>query len=312
LVFEALVSGKLRLDDTVSTSEYAASMGGSQIFLAPGETMRAEDMIKSVIIASANDAALALAEHIAGSEESFVARMNARAEELGLTGTHFENTNGLDDTVENHVSTARDIAIMSRALIRHEKITQFSSIWMDSIRDGSFGLTNTNRLVRFYPGATGLKTGSTVKAKFCISATAKRDDMTLICVIMASPTRDIRNACAKSLLDYGFSHFALYRHIASDIPPVNVVGGIQNSCNVQAEEFFAVIPKNELSRVVPTIQLPDSCAAPIQEGDILGEVIYRIDEKEFGRSSICAIQTVKKIDFWGLLWRMMSKITLRS
>ena len=174
LVMEAIEDGRLSLEDTVTASEHACSRGGSQIYLEPGEQMSVEDLLKSVVIASANDAALALAEHIAGSEESFVAMMNKRAAELGMTNTRFENTNGLDDTVTEHVTSARDIAIMSRELIKHEKITEYSSIWMDTIRGGEFGLTNTNRLVRFYKGATGLKTGSTSKAKFCITATAKQ------------------------------------------------------------------------------------------------------------------------------------------
>ena len=193
LVMEALEQGKIQYSDTVTASAHACSMGGSQIYLKEGEQMSVEDMIKSVVIASANDAAVALAEHIAGTEEAFVGLMNQRADELGMTNTNFENTNGLDDTATNHVTSARDIAIMSRALLRHSKITEYSSIWMDTVRNGEFGLTNTNRLVRFYKGATGLKTGSTAKAGFCISATAERDGVSLICVIMAAPTRDIVN-----------------------------------------------------------------------------------------------------------------------
>ena len=194
LVMEAIDNGTLKLDDMIRTSTNASSMGGSQVYLKEGEEMSAEDMIKSVVISSANDAAVALAEHIAGSEELFVTKMNEKAKALGMKNTNFENTNGLDDTAENHVISARDIAIMSRELIGHKKILEYSSIWMDSIRDGAFGLTNTNRLIRFYKGANGLKTGSTSKAGFCISATAERDGMTLIAVVMGSPTRDIRNA----------------------------------------------------------------------------------------------------------------------
>ena len=210
LVMEAVDSGKIRMDDVVTASAHAASMGGTQVFLEVGEQMSVEDLLKSVIIASANDAAVVLAEAIAGSEESFVAMMNVRAAELGMENTHFENTNGLDDTVTNHVTSARDIAIMSRELIRHEKILQYSSIWMDTVRNGEFGLTNTNRLVRFYRGATGLKTGSTSKAKFCMSATAKRDGMHLIAVIMGAETKDIRNTEATKLLDWGFANYSLY------------------------------------------------------------------------------------------------------
>ena len=224
LVMEALEKGNIALDQMLTTSDNAASMGGSQIFLEVGEQMRVEDLLKSVIISSANDAAVVLAEAIAGSEESFVAMMNSRAAELGMKNTHFENTNGLDDTVTNHVTSARDIAIMSRALIAHEKILEYSSIWMDTVRNGEFGLTNTNRLVRFYSGATGLKTGSTSKAKFCISATAKRDGMHLIAVIMGAPTRDIRNAEAAKLLDWGFANYSLYTYPPSDQGSVKLLG----------------------------------------------------------------------------------------
>ena len=210
IVMEAIDAGALKLDEQVSVSKNAASMGGSQIFLEEGEMMSVEDMLKSVIISSANDAAVALAEHVSGSEEAFVQKMNSRAAELGMKNTYFENTNGLDDTVTNHLTSARDIALMSRELIKHEKILEYSSIWMDTIRNGEFGLTNTNRLVRFYNGATGLKTGSTSKAKFCVSATAKRNGMHLICVIMGAETRDERNAIATKLLDYGFANYSLY------------------------------------------------------------------------------------------------------
>ena len=187
LVMEAVDSGKIKLTDMVSVSENAASMGGSQVYLKVGEEMSVEEMIKCVVIASANDCAVALAEFLCGSEEAFVTQMNTRAKELGMENTNFENTNGLDDTVTNHKISARDIAIMSRELLSHELILKYSSTWMDTIRDGTFGLTNTNRLVRFYSGANGLKTGSTSRAKFCISATAKRDGMQLIAVIMAAP-----------------------------------------------------------------------------------------------------------------------------
>lgn len=210
LVMEAVDSGTLALDDTVSVSEYAASMGGSQVYLEPGETMAVEEMLKCVIIASANDAAVALAEKVAGSEEAFVSRMNERAAELGMDNTHFENVTGLDDDTVSHLTSAYDIALMSRELLTHPQILEYSGIWMDTIRDGAFGLTNTNRLIRFYDGATGLKTGSISKAKFCISATAMREDLHLIAVIMGSDTRDTRNAAAKSLLDFGFANYSVY------------------------------------------------------------------------------------------------------
>ena len=210
LVMERIDEGALKWEDTITASAHASSMGGSQIYLKEGEQMTARDLIKSVVIASANDAAVALAEHTYGSEEAFVKRMNERAAELGMSSTHFENTNGLDDTALNHVTSAGDIAIMSRELIRHKEILEFSSTWMDTIRNGQFGLTNTNRLVRFYRGCNGLKTGSTKKAGFCVSVTAEREGMTLICVIMGAENRDIRNAEAQKLLDWGFATYGLF------------------------------------------------------------------------------------------------------
>ena len=207
LVMEAIDGGTLQLSDPISVSANAAGMGGSQVYLKEGESMSCEDLLKSVVISSANDAAVALAEHLCGSVEAFVKKMNEKAHTLGMTDTYFENVTGLDDTATQHLSSARDIAIMSRALIAHPTILQYSSIWMDTIRNGTFGLTNTNRLIRFYRGATGLKTGSTDKAGFCVSVTAQRDGLSLICVIMGAENRDIRNEQATRLLDWGFANF---------------------------------------------------------------------------------------------------------
>lgn len=310
LVMEAVEEGRISFSDMVTASAHACSMGGSQIYLEEGEQMSVEDMVKSVVIASANDAALALAEHIAGTELAFVEMMNKRAEELGLTGTHFENTNGLDDTVQNHVSTARDIAIMSRELIKHKKICEFSSIWMDTIRNGEFGLTNTNRLVRFYRGATGLKTGSTAKAKFCITATAERDGMTLICVIMAAPTRDIRNAAATSLLDWGFANFAVYKNEGRALESLKVLGGVKQSCAVGYPEYSLVVSKSDAQRVEYSIEISDKTAAPVKVGDKVGRVVYKLGDKEIGESDIVATESVDKINFFGLLIKILSKMAI--
>ncbi len=310
LIMEAIDSGKISLADTVTASAHACSMGGSQIYLKEGEQMSVEDLVKSVVIASANDAALALAEYVAGTESAFVEMMNKKAQELGLTGTHFENTNGLDDTVQNHVSTARDIAIMSRELIKHEKITEFSSIWMDTIRDGAFGLTNTNRLVRFYEGATGLKTGSTAKAKFCITATAKRDGMSLICVIMAAPTRDIRNAAATSLLDWGFANFAVYRNEGKTLEPLRVLGGVSSQCEIAYPEYSCVVAKSDIPNIKFTLEVDENIAAPVKIGDKVGRVVYQLGEQEIGVSDITAKEDIDKIDFWGLLIKILSKMAI--
>ncbi len=310
LVMEAIADGRLRLEDTVTASAHACSMGGSQIYLKEGEQMSVEDLLKSVIIASANDAALALAEHIAGSETAFVEMMNEKAKQLGLKNTNFENTNGLDDTVQNHVTSARDIAIMSRELIKHKKITEYSSIWMDTVRNGEFGLTNTNRLVRFYKGATGLKTGSTSKAKFCITATAERDGLSLICVIMAAPTRDIRNAAAASLLDWGFANYAVYKNQPEEIDPPRVLGGVKSKCALEYGEFSCVVKKSDLSNVTFETELEETLAAPIKKGERVGRVVYKLGETELGESPIVASEDVAKIDFWGLMLKILSKMAI--
>ncbi len=311
LVMEAIEDGKLKLDDTVRTSEKAASMGGSQIFLEEGEEMCVEDMLKSVIIASANDAACALAEHISGSEEAFVKKMNERAQELGMKNTSFENTNGLDDSVEKHLTSARDIAIMSRELIKHKKILEYSSIWMDTVRGGMFGLTNTNRLVRFYRGCTGLKTGSTSKAGFCVSATAERDGVSLIAVIMGAESGDKRNAMAARLLDYGFANYGVYTYTPENINDLKVLGGIKEDIKVEATNFSCVLEKGIISKIQYKIELPDSVPAPVKKGDKVGDIIFTCDGKDIGKSEICAAEDVPKISFIELWWRIFAKYLLK-
>lgn len=313
LVMEAMEAGKLSMEDMVTASAHAASMGGSQIYLKEGEQMTARDMIKSVVISSANDAAVALAEHVAGSEAAFVEAMNKRAAELGMKNTHFENTNGLDDTAQNHVTSALDIAIMSRALIEHKEILEYSSIWMDTIRDGAFGLTNTNRLVRFYRGCNGLKTGSTQKAGFCVSVTAERDGMTLICVIMGADSRDIRNAAATQLLDWGFANYGLYTCDGGDsgtVGQIRVTGGELMQMNVSYPSFSCVLPKGDVAAVEQSIQLPSAIAAPIRQGETVGAVVYSCHGQEIGRVAVSACETSEKIGFFGVFVRLLAKFLL--
>lgn len=312
LVMEALDAGKIKIDDRVSVSAYAASMGGSQVYLKEGEEMTVEEMIKCVVIASANDCAVALAEFVCGSEEAFVAQMNARAEELGMENTHFENTNGLDDTAKNHVISARDIAIMSRELIRHPLILQYSSIWTDTIRGGAFGLTNTNRLVRFYSGANGLKTGSTAKAKFCISATALRDGMQLIAVIMAAPTRDVRNNAAKQLLDFGFANYGVYTDAPGSPAPIRATGGISDFCDLQYDGFSAVLEKEKQAKVQKRFELPETVRCPISAGDVIGRVVYTVDGEAVGATEITAVRDIEAIGFWGLFIRILGGFCLKG
>ncbi len=310
LCMEEIASGKLKLDDMVTASAHATSMGGSQIYLKEGEQMSVEDMLKSVVIASANDAAVALAEHIAGSEEAFVKRMNERAASLGMKNTHFENTNGLDDTTQNHLISALDIALMSREICKYPKIFEYSSIWMDTIRNGAFGLTNTNRLIRFYKGATGLKTGSTSKAGFCISATAERDGMTLIAVIMGAPNRDVRNESAKKLFDYGFANYALYSSPSFEHDPLRVTGGVRNECTLTAEPFYALVSKADASRIEAVMNLPESISAPVRTGDVVGSISYVLGGKEVGSVNINAAESVEKIAFSEVLRRLLLRFLI--
>lgn len=310
LVMEAIECGKISLSDMVTTSERAASMGGSQVYLEPGEQMSVDEMIKCVVVASANDAAAALAEHVAGSLESFVEQMNKRAGELSMSATHFENTNGLDDTTQNHVTSARDIAIMSRALLKYNKILEYTGIWMDTVRGGRFGLTNTNRLIRFYKGANGLKTGFTSSAGFCISATAKRDGMQLIAVVMASPTSNERNATAVRLLDFGFANYELFQSppLAVDTLPVSF--GKEEQVKLCYSPFSQILEKGQGKKVEMQFDLPDHLTAPVVKGQQVGRAIFTIDGKEIGSSEIVAETEVKRLTVFDLFIKLLNSYLL--
>ena len=305
LVFEALDSGKIALTDEVSVSENAAGMGGSQVYLEPGEKMTVDKMLKSMVVASANDAAVALAEFVCGSEEAFVAAMNKRANELGCKNTHFENPTGLDDTAENHIMSARDIALITREVIKHKKVYDYSTIWMDTVRGGAFGLTNTNRLIRFYKGATGLKTGSTSKAKFCISATACRDGLTLIAVIMASPTRDSRNAAASSLFDYGFANYSMYTDAEEEFPDIYAEGGRSKSIKAKKLPFGVVVSKGKAGEIKKVYDVPEKVKSPVTEGEKIGSVTYTLDGEVLGTADILCTSGTEKIDYFTLLLRLV-------
>ena len=308
LVAEALEEGRFALEDTVSISAHAASMGGSQVFLEEGERIGVEDLIKCAVIASANDAAVALAELVAGSESAFVSKMNMRASELGLVNTNFENATGLDDTTTRHYSCAADIALMSRELINHEIILKYSSLWQDTIRNGEFTLTNTNRLVRYYDGCNGLKTGSTDKAGYCLSATAKRGNMQLIAVVMGADSRDARNAAARELLDYGFANYALYEDGAGTLEGVPVFSGVESEVAVGSRGFSYVIDKSKLSSVERVYEIPENLNAPILEGDAVGRIIYKVDGAEIGYSEIVAEKSVEKITLLEIFARIITRI----
>lgn len=306
LVMEAIDSGKISLDDKVTVSANAASMGGSQVFLKEGEEMLVRDLIKCTVIASANDASVALAEHTFGSEEAFVRAMNKRAEELGMSSTSFENTTGLDDTTRNHVSSALDIAIMSRELISHNLITEYSSMWQDTIRDGEFTLTNTNRLVRYYDGCNGLKTGSTDKAGYCISVTAKRNNTELIAVVMGAESRDVRNETARTLLDYGFSSYALYSREECEIESIPVRGGTVNSVKIFSRPFESVIDKNHVSSVDVKYEIPEYVTAPISSGSVIGKLTFEIEGKRVGECEVYVKDEIPVIGLFEIFKRILT------
>ena len=310
LVAEAIDRGEIKLSDNVIVSENASSMGGSQIFLKEGEKFTVEELLKSTIIASANDAAVALAELVAGNEAYFVAKMNERANQLGMNNTHFENATGLDDSVENHTTSAYDIGLMSKELLKYDIITKYTNVWQDSIRNGEFILTNTNRLVRFYDGCTGLKTGSTDKAGFCISATAKRGEMHLIAVIMGAETRDARNNAARMLLDYGFANFSLYYEAETVLEEIPILYGVKNSVAVVSEEFAKVINKSDKKKIEKEYLIPEVLNAPLKEGDDVGEIVYKIGDDVIGKSKIIVCESIDRITFNQLFTRIIRAILI--
>ncbi len=311
LVMDALDSGRLAPDELVTVSANAAGMGGSQVFLKEGEQMPVQEMVKCVTVVSANDCAVALAEHLAGSEAAFVDQMNQRAAELGMDKTHFVNCTGLP--APEHLTTARDISLMSRALLlNHPDIRAFTTIWMDSIRDGTFGLTNTNRLIRFYPGATGLKTGSTSGALYCMAASAEREGMELIAVVMRSPTTAQRFEDAKALLDYGFANFAMVNVWPDDpLPPVDVLLGQEAQVQPVLEETQRLlVGKGERDQVTTELVLSPNVEAPVEKGQILGRLEVSVAGEPRGTINIVASQGVDRLTVPGIFNKMMQKLLL--
>ena len=295
LVMEAIDAGKITVDDMVTCSQHAADMGGSQIWLEPNEQMSVHDLLKATAVSSANDAATCLAEYVAGSEEAFVAMMNQRAQELGMKNTVFKNTNGLD--AEGHLSTARDIAIMSMELLKHPKILEYTTIWMDSLRGGETQLVNTNKMIRYYDGATGLKTGTTDGAGSCLSASATRNGMTLIAVTLGSATSDERFYTAKKLLDYGFANYELANiQPMSAETPVKVTGGVENEVTVEPQPPEPlVLPKGRSQEITQEIELMPQVSAPVEKGQTAGRVIVKLGEEEILTYPMVASQSVEKM-----------------
>ncbi len=308
LAMEAVDSGVLKLDGMLTVSEYAASMGGSQVYLEAGETMSVEELIKCIVIASANDAAVTVAEAVAGSETAFVARMNERARELGMKNTNFENVTGLDDDTVNHVTSARDIAIMSRELMKHELIFKFSKVWMDTIRSGSFTLTNTNRLIRFFDGATGLKTGSTAKAGFCISATAERNGLHLIAVIMGAENRDSRNESAKTLLSYGFANYGMYISDGGTVEDITVNGGNTDKICGKYDGTKILLKLSDIKNVTEECEIFEDIKAPVEVGQKIGIKKIILNGETIGESDICSDSKVGKTSFFDMLKSILGTI----
>ncbi len=298
LIMEAIDSGKIKYTDMVTTSEHAASMGGSQVYLEVGESMSASDMLKAIAVSSGNDAAVAMAEHISGTEETFVENMNKRAKELGAKNSHFINCNGLDET-EEHYSTARDVAIISAELLKHKGIEKYLTIWMDTLRDGTFGLSNTNKLIRFYEGANGIKTGSTSAAKYCLSASAKRNNMQLISVVLGAPSTAERFSSASKLLDYGFANYAIADNSSykAKLPKIKVLGGTKENAKTEINgPLSAVVKKGNQDKITVKVNIEDSIDAPLKKGDKVGEAIFYVDDKELTRREVVAKEDVPKIN----------------
>lgn len=318
LIFDVLEAGSIHLEDEVTTSEYAASMGGSQVFLEPGEIQTVDTMLKCIAVASANDACVAMAEYICGSEEEFVRKMNERAKGLGMDNTNFVNCNGLD--AEGHVTSARDIALMSRELIaKYPQIHDYSMIWMENITHNTskgtseFGLTNTNKLVRQYEYATGLKTGSTGEAKFCVSATGEKNGIEMIAVVMGAETSKERFADAVKLLNHGFGKCQLYTDESTpDVQSADVEGGVREYVSVERPGAFSYLDMTgaNLAEVEKRTEMNENLSAPLKKGDVIGYIVYSIDGREIGRAELTAGEAVEKAGFIDYLIKSIDMISL--
>ena len=316
LIMEAIDSGRIGWSDMVTASESAAAKGGSQIFLKAGESMSVTDMLKSIAVSSANDAACAMAEHIAGSEEAFVGLMNRRAGELGMEDTHFVNCTGLDDdpNAKDHLTSAYDIALMSRELlVKHPDIQKFTTIWMDTIRDGAFGLSNTNKLVRFYNGCTGLKTGYTSSAGHCLSASAERDGLSLIAVVLGAESSQARFQACKQLLDYGFANYALIKPELTGENSVAVkLGAAKAVTAVPSELPQLLIDKGQRGDVNIRIELEEEVTAPVSRGQKLGMLTVRAGDQVLAQVNMIAKDAVPKLTWWQIFLQILQRITMAT
>lgn len=307
LVMEALDSGKIKLTDSVTASEHAASMGGSDIWLKPGESMSVDDMLKATVIASANDAAVALAEYVAGSEDEFIQQMNEKAKELGMKDTTFKNCNGLDE--DGHLTSAYDVAVMSRELVKHKKIFDYTKTWMDYLRDGKTQLVNTNKLLKSYSGITGLKTGTTGKAGSCITATAVRDGVQLIAVVLGSTTTKDRFSSASTLLDYGFANWAVTTPTLPQeaLRPVPVVKGMESEVQTTAEANGSIlVAKGKVKDIQYKVTFTEPVTAPVKKGQVVGKITYTLGTDVVKEYNICAKNDVAEISF-SSVFRLLAK-----
>ena len=311
LTFEAIRGGKLTLDTPVPVSEHAYHMGGSQIWLKEGEQMTVDDLLKATAVYSANDACTALGELLAGSDEAFTAMINERAGQLGMKNTHFDNCTGLDDTTTTHLTTAMDVAIMSRELLKHERIMNYTTIWMDSLRGGATELVNTNKLVRFYKGTTGLKTGTTAKAGCCVSASAKRGNTHLIAVVMGSQTSDDRFNGAKAMLNWGFAN---YSTVTPEIDPslitdVAVIGGVVDSIHPSLPKAASVlVKKGEEGKIKTDVELCVDVQAPVEKGQVLGKVVLSLGDEKIGEYNIVSPDAVRALTFKDIFFRLLKSL----
>ena len=302
LIVEDIESGRLKTDDVVTASERAASFGGSCVYLEEGERMSVDEMLKCIAVVSANDCAVAMAEFLCGSEEVFVRKMNERARELGLSHTHFSNCTGLFDDGQ-HYTTARDVALMSRELIRHESVKEYTTIWMDSIRDGSFELVNTNKLVYWYPGCTGLKTGYTSTARYCLSATAERNGAEYIAVVMHGETAESRNRDAETLLSYAFANFRLIPLADKKLPTLPVELGSRGTVSLRLEGVgYELAPKGEEPDY--SLSLPATVAAPLKEGQRVGSLVVSVGGRQIAEVPVAVAEDVERISFGGLFSKL--------
>lgn len=315
LVTEQIDSGKISLEDKVTASSVAASKGGSQIWLKEGETMTVDELLRAAVIASANDACTALGEYIAGSEEGIVKMMNDRAKQLGMNDTNFVNCTGLDDDTDEHLTSAYDIALMGRELLKHERIMNYSTVWMDSLRGGKTQLVNTNKLVRFYKGTTGLKTGTTTKAGHCICASAERNGLSLIAVVLGSSSGTNRFESAKALLNYGFANYESFKpeYDKSLITDINVIKGFYNKLTPSVEEIKPItIKSGEKGKIKCEIDLSSEAEAPIEKGQTLGTITFKIDDETLGEYKIFSEDQIRRLTIADVFKRLLSSVSKKG